>query len=305
MKRMAFSLGLPLLLATFAAAQTTGRLTGTIKAKEGGVLEGATVKISAKDSARIAFTVKTDKKGMYSQIGLTPGVYVIDVAMEGYMPASAEWKVTLGSPTVLDFDMVTMPKMAVAKESPGAKDYKQAVEFYDSGKYEDCIAAVNRAIAAEPESAIFLTRLGLALDKLGKTAEAEAQFLKAVQIDANSYVAWFSIGQARMTQRNYTGAAEAYERATNLNATDPEAFFNLGSARFNDSKIAEAVTAFEKAVQIKPDHLQALYWMATSYVNLGKIPEAKAAYEKFLTIAPATDPNVPQVKMMLDALAKM
>lgn len=294
------------LFAALAAAQTTGRLTGVVKSKDGKPLAGAVVKIASKSSSKISFTVKTDKKGTYSQIGLAVGTYIVEAGMEGYLPQSAEWKVGLGEATELDFDLAEIPKMAAAPaETAGSKDYKQARELFDAGKYEEAVAALDKAIAAEPTNAIYLVKLGLVYEKLDKTGDSEAAFAKAVAADPSSFPGWFSLGRARTAQKNYAGAIEAFEHATQVNPNEPEALYSLGSAYFNSSKIPEAVVAFEKAVQLKPDHTLALYWLGTGYVNLGKIPEAKAVFEKFLQIAPPTDPNVPQAKLMLDALAKM
>ncbi|MEW6368250.1 MAG: tetratricopeptide repeat protein [Acidobacteriota bacterium] len=293
-----------LMIAGLAYAQTTGRLTGVIKAKGGSPLQGAEVKITSKDSSKIHFTVKTDKNGVYSQIGLKPGDYIIEVALDGYLPQSAEWHVGLSTVT-LDFELPEIPKMSVATAGPGAADFKKAQELFDAGTYEEAVGTLDRALAAEPSNPVYLAKLGFCYQRLAKPADSEAAFAKMVQADPSSFAGWFNLGVARMAQKNYAGAGEAFEQATKINPGDAEAFFNLGASRFNDFKIPEAVAAFERATQIKPDHALAHYHLANGYVNLGKIPEAKAEFEKFLQLAPPNDPLVPQAKAILDALQKM
>lgn len=307
MRRAFFSTLVVIFGTTLCIAQTTGRLTGTIRAKaDKRPLPDATIKISSKDSAKVAFTVKTDKKGVYSQIGLTPGSYVIEVSLDGFLPESAEWKVKLAEVTSLDFEMTEIPKAAAApKEGPGAADFRQASQLYDSGKYSEAADTLARALAAEPNHPVYLLKLGLAYVKLGKPSEAEAAFGKVVQADGSSFSGWFNLGQVRMDQKNYVGAEEAFDHATKLEGNEAEAFFDLGAARINQSKQAEAVPALERALQIKPDHLLALYWLGTAYLGLGKNADAKAAFEKFLLVAPANDPNVPQVKQFVELLKKM
>ena len=293
-----------LMVAGLAYAQTTGRLTGVVKAKGGSPLQDAVVKITSKDSSKVFFTVKTDKNGLYSQIGLKPGDYIIEVALDGYLPQSAQWHVGLTAVT-LDFELPEVPKMSVATAGPGANDFKQAQELFDGGKYEEAVGVLDRALAVEPANPIYLAKVGFCYQKLAKPADSEAAFAKMVQADPASFAGWFNLGVARMAQKNYAGAGEAFEQATKVNSGDAEAFYNLGASRFNEFKIAEAVAAFERATQIKPDHALAHYQLANGYVNLGKIPEAKAEFEKFLQLAPPTDPMVPQAKAILDALQKM
>lgn len=293
------------LFAFIAIADTTGRLTGTVTSKGKGPLSGANVKISAKGSSKITFNVKTDKKGLYSQIGLAVGTYVVEASMEGYLPQSAEWKVGLGGATVLDLELIEIPKLAAVKESPGTKDAEQGAALFEEGKHEEAVAAFTRALEAEPDNPAYLTRLGLALEKLNRLAEAEAAFAKVTQAEPSSFAGWFNLGHVSMDLKKYPAAITAFEQAAKVDPNEPETFFNLGSANFNNARIPEAVAAWEKAIQLKPDHAAALYWLGTGYVNLGKIPEAKATFEKFLQNAPATDPNVPQAKLMLDALSKM
>ncbi len=306
MMRKSLCIIVSLLFAVAVFAQTTGRLTGVVKAKGGAPIAGASVTITSKDNSKISFAIKSDNKGIYSQIGLTPGSYVVEVSMAGYMPSSAEWKVKLGEATVLDFELIEMPKaVSAVKEGPGIADYKQAAQLFDAGKFQEALDPLNRALTADPKNPVFLGKLGIIDEKLGKMADAEAAFARVVEVDPSSFAGWFNLGHIRFGLKNYAGAAEALEQATKINSNEAEAFYNLGSARFNESKIPEAVAAFERAIHIKPDHALAHYWLGNGYVNVGKMSEAKIEFQKFIELASPSDPLVPQAKAMLDALAKM
>src|SRR5512135_3026794 len=57
-----------------AWGQTTATVHGTAKDEQGKPIEGAVVILFNTDNAR-TYTLKTDKKGQYSAIGVAPGTY--------------------------------------------------------------------------------------------------------------------------------------------------------------------------------------------------------------------------------------
>src|SRR3954467_3783032 len=71
-------------LAGFAATASaqTGQIKGKVADAQGKPVEGATVSLSQADN-NTKFSLKTNKKGEYMQIGLPPGNYVIVVEKDG------------------------------------------------------------------------------------------------------------------------------------------------------------------------------------------------------------------------------
>src|SRR5438270_463760 len=61
------------------ASAQTGQVKGKVVDKDNKPVEGAVVSIENLDGAGQKLTTKTDKKGQYIQIGLTPGKYKISV----------------------------------------------------------------------------------------------------------------------------------------------------------------------------------------------------------------------------------
>jgi hypothetical protein len=79
------------LLPRIAAAQNiTGALIGTVKDADGGVLPGATVRLSSPSLIGGALTQQTNDQGQMRFITLPPGLYVIDIEMPGFDPLREE-----------------------------------------------------------------------------------------------------------------------------------------------------------------------------------------------------------------------
>ncbi|MGD0015629.1 MAG: TonB-dependent receptor, partial [Bryobacteraceae bacterium] len=72
-----------LLLASSAAAQTGGVISGTVKDQTGAVLPDAVVRVVNEESG-VAITVRTNAAGMYRAASLSPGIYRLEVEMPGF-----------------------------------------------------------------------------------------------------------------------------------------------------------------------------------------------------------------------------
>ena len=76
-----------LLLPRMAGAQgLTGALIGTVKDAQGGVLSGAVVRISSPALMGGPQTLKTDANGELRFPALSPGLYVLEIEMQGFTP---------------------------------------------------------------------------------------------------------------------------------------------------------------------------------------------------------------------------
>lgn len=99
---------------------------------------------------------------------------------------------------------------------------ERADEAFADGRYEEALKAYSELKAANPDDPVLDYDLGDTYYKLGKYAEAEASFKKA------------------------------------LNLSDPEnrkkALYNLGNTAFRKQKLDEALSYYDKALQIDPDY---------------------------------------------------
>jgi tetratricopeptide (TPR) repeat protein len=102
------------------------------------------------------------------------------------------------------------------------KDRAKALDYYQ------------KAIEANPNDASIHNNLGSLYADMGKTAEAQAEFQKAAELDP-------------------TGA--------------PKAFYNLGVTMYNKGKMDEAAAALKKATDLDPKYPDAWYWQALALLG--------------------------------------
>src|SRR5208282_6252312 len=111
-----------LAFAAIAAAQDV-HVTGQVSDRDGKPWPGVTV-VLKNDVGRI-FTLKTDKNGKYTQIGLTPGIYTFTLT-EASTALSFTEKHQLSSDkdNVIDFNF----KLLAAQQGPSPEQQKQQSE---------------------------------------------------------------------------------------------------------------------------------------------------------------------------------
>ena len=76
----------------------------------------------------------------------------------------------------------------------GKKYYKAGNEFMENLKYEDAIAQYTNAIGLEPSNSDYYFVRGEAYEKLGKIAEAKADFEKVIVFDTKNADAIVHLG---------------------------------------------------------------------------------------------------------------
>src|SRR5436190_16354042 len=144
-------------IAAPAFAQS-GQIKGKVSAN-GAIVVGATVAIENVSNGTKAIIVKTDKKGEYIQVGLSPGDYKITVTKDG---------VTATRNTHIALDMVVVDikledkgagagagskedaAKAKAKADAMTKAFSDGVALSNEGKTDEAIAKFNEVLAIVP-----------------------------------------------------------------------------------------------------------------------------------------------------------
>ena len=91
---------------------------------------------------------------------------------------------------------------------------------HQRGDELQAVELITRAIAFQPEAAIFHNSLGAALERLLRLSEAVAHYRRAIALDRDYAQAWTNLGIALQRQSRLDDAAAAYEHALALDPND-------------------------------------------------------------------------------------
>jgi len=154
MRRYTIGTFVALLAAAGLLAQSSvGIVRGTVKDQSGGVLPGATVRLShAPDADR---TTITDAKGEFSFVALPPGRYTITVALSGFAEVTRQVAVQAGAVVRLSLELrvgAVAETLAITAQSPTINTSTSSVV---GGRYAGgMVSAPPLALAAPFEPAL-------------------------------------------------------------------------------------------------------------------------------------------------------
>lgn len=304
------------------ALAQSGQIKGKVTDAQGQPVAGATVSLENTNNGTKAITTKTDKKGEYIQVGLTPGHYRI-TATKDAVTVTRETDVHLD---MLTFDIKLVPSgapggppaskedvaKAKAKAEAMTKAFSDGVQLSNEGKNDEAIAKFNEVAAAIPNCAECYANIGTVQTKAKKYDEAEAAFKKAIEMKPDFAEAYNGLANLYNVQKKFDQAAEAGKKAMELSTSaagaagaagggNASASFNQGVILWNANKYAEAKAQFEAAVKADPNMPDAQYWLGMALVNGGDMPGAKPHFEAYLKLAP-TGQYAEQAKSLVAAI---
>ena len=287
-------------------AQASGTVKGVCKDAQGNVIPDATVVWANMDNGQ-KYVLKTNKKGEYFSLGLTPGKYLVtlyknadDMKAGKEMDHVKGFQVQLDENT-LDLDVKKEMESAAKGQGLSPEQLKQMQEQQaKAAKETNTVKSLNEKLNAAKTAA-----------DAGDFDTAIASLTEATQVDPTRDLLWFKLGDyyrlsaPKQTdpaekQKRLASAVESYQKAVDLkksatNDQDPNAAKNLAAyynnlaeayAKFN--KVDDAVKTYELAAQADPTNAGQYYFNTGAVLtNAGKVDDALAAFDKVI----AADPN--------------
>jgi tetratricopeptide (TPR) repeat protein len=194
--------------------------------------------------------------------------------------------------------------------------YNLGLAYLENGQTQDGLAALEQALAINPESPEIYLALASSYDRLNRPDDArvaaeaaltrlqdpllrsEAQFILgrslyrlgdnagaisvleqvvAEQPDNASAQLW--AGLAEYALGNFLEAAQYYERAVQLNPNSIEARINLGAAYLAAENYADAELVYQLIIQDNPQDAEAYFNLGWALLSQSRLQEAREAWE--------------------------
>ena len=144
-------------------------------------------------------------------------------------------------------------------------------------KFEDAVAAYQRAIAYAPDWAYTHAALGSAYASTYRYAEALDAYKVAVALDSDDEMIHHQIGNVYSKRGEHAAATRHQLRAIAIAPQFAAAHYQLGLLYAHEKQWADAIRAYRTAYQKDPALIEALYNLAQAYLRAG---DAAAAREQ-------------------------
>jgi predicted TPR repeat methyltransferase len=145
---------------------------------------------------------------------------------------------------------------------------------------------IDRAIAIEPNSAMFWFNRGNTLRHLRRLEDALASYGRASAIKSGYAEALYNSGATLQDLKRFDEALAIYDRALKVNPDSSEALNNRGVVLAELKRFDEAIASYERALQIKRDHVEALNNRGNALQALKRFDDALISYDRALAIKP-------------------
>lgn len=155
------------------------------------------------------------------------------------------------------------------------------------------LSELRAAARAQPEVAAVHIELAAALGRQRAYDEAEAQYRRAVPLDAGAAPAYVGLGRLYADRGAFEQAVAALRQAIALDSTLAEPHYLLGNIHLRQQRLAAAVPRYERAIALAPRHLQAYFNLAGLHARQTDYGPAIAVLRRGLAARPG------EVELML------
>jgi tetratricopeptide (TPR) repeat protein len=176
---------------------------------------------------------------------------------------------------------------------PAKADYKQAVIFYNQGRYDKAIQELKPDLDRNPDWEFGHRLLGLCYLSLKNDALAISSLRRAVELKSTAFSTYYGLGQASFNMQKYDDCISALNKAEPLAAKEknPEKekakLYELrGSAYYKAGKFNEAANDLTNALRLNQSEWTDFSMLGSAYFNLNRTDEAIQALEKALSMKP-------------------
>ncbi|HXJ96230.1 MAG TPA: tetratricopeptide repeat protein [Terriglobia bacterium] len=257
------------------ARAQNGGLTGHVTLQDGSACVKCPI-IIERQSVKGHYETKTDKKGNYVYIGLTPDQYKITLEdQNGKVLYYIGHHVDIGDPTVVDFNLPKeMAEQQKANQSNPVVQQQQAEQQKQTQQFNNLKQMFDQ---------------GVALENQKQYADAAAMFQKAEPMAKGKNLEAVMEHEASNLEnaKMYDQAIAEYQKLIADDPTNASFHSNLGTAYASQGKAAEAESECAKAAQIAPaDGTRCYFNLGAIANNAGKMDDAASAFKKATELDP-------------------
>jgi tetratricopeptide (TPR) repeat protein len=170
--------------------------------------------------------------------------------------------------------------------------YAKGLALYSQEKYQEAATQFDRATQIEPNIYEFWRMKAQTLDQMKKSSEALTSIDRAIELKPDDYVLYIQRGFIQINLERYSEAETAYTKAIELKPQNFYGYFFRGLTRYNLKKYPGALEDFGKSVELQPNHYSSYTTRGLIYVTMGNAQAGLADLNKAIELAPAGNPLV-------------
>ncbi len=178
--------------------------------------------------------------------------------------------------------------------TPPASDYPdhilstlEEVEILKlNGEHDKSITLAHSLLVDDPDCVGALEEIADNYVSLEKYDRADKAAQRALQLDRNSYTAYYILGFLASNQQKWEIALDFLKRANTLRPNNPEILRCLGWSMFNSGKRTQGVVTLERALNLDADNSLTLCDLGICYMQTKNFEKSIDLLKKAVDIDP-------------------
>jgi tetratricopeptide (TPR) repeat protein len=157
---------------------------------------------------------------------------------------------------------------------------------FQTGRGEQAVGYLERAVAAEPSQAASYASLGEVHRRLGQLAAARECFERAVQLEPRLVAVWYQLGCVCLQQEDWGAAERTLREAAGLQPNLVEAHDLLAKVHRRQGDLQQALADLRRVVECRGDSAEAHNNLGNLLHELGQLEEAVSVLETAARLRP-------------------
>jgi tetratricopeptide (TPR) repeat protein len=150
--------------------------------------------------------------------------------------------------------------------------------YFQHTQYDEALAELQRAFAAEPNLPFLHFNLGVTYARLERDVQAEEEFRKDIAIDPDLADNYYQLGLLYARQQKAAEAEKAFREALNRDPNRSGAWFGLARIYQSQENYPQALKAVSESIRLVPDSNKTHFLRGQILQKLGRQDEARAEF---------------------------
>ena len=152
------------------------------------------------------------------------------------------------------------------------------------GRSAEALGSLDRAIALRPDDAEAMGGRGNVLQEIGRHADALVCYDRAIALRSDHAIVHYNRGVTLQALGRLDEALLSFERTVSLRRDYAAAFNRRGMVLWALGRHVEALASYEKATALKPDFADAHYNRGLALQDLGRPEKALQSYDRAIAL---------------------
>jgi tetratricopeptide (TPR) repeat protein len=178
-----------------------------------------------------------------------------------------------------DTKMILQEQVAPSSNKEAMEAYNIGTRLLGENELSKAESYLKKAIALDPLFVDAMDHLGIVYRRQKKYRQAEAIYLKSLEINANNPVPYINLALVYRDQNRLNDAFESYKKLIAIKPNDPEPYYGMGElyrmSEDYENAILSFATAVEKYKLINSEYIyDAYYYLGIIYYEMERYDDA-------------------------------